>query len=317
MTLSIVIPLYNAEKTIQRAILSAQRLGHVEIICVDDGSQDDSVKRIESMCTPQLSLVLVRHQQNRGVSAARNTGITHSTRTWITFLDADDEIHADADPMSILNKVNNSNPDLIICLHRTDGADQNPSDYELPVGILTRESLVALAASYLANPRGNSIVSHCWGKIYRADFLSSNSLAFREDLSVYEDTEFVARCLKLAQCGYFSRDILYRYTLSRGLSHSFSVAPLGFRFALEQFTEFAGSVSDMARANAIFLAKTLSLSAQFSLRGRIDLCLRLAVEVDYLKIDASAIHDPLLRMIIEKQWYRYERACAFLLALKR
>jgi glycosyltransferase involved in cell wall biosynthesis len=317
MTLSIVIPVYNSEKTIQRAILSAQRLGDIEIICVDDGSHDNSIKRIESMFTPQLSLVLVRHQQNRGVGAARNTGITHSTRTWITFLDADDEIHADADPLSVLKAVNNSNPDLVICLHHTEGTYLPPFDYELPIGILTRESLVGLAGAYLDNPRGNSIVSHCWGKIYRADFLSSNSLTFREDLSVYEDTEFVARCLKVAQCGYFSRDTLYRYTLSRGLSRSFALAPLGFRFALEQFAEFAGSVSDMARANAIFLAKTLSLSAQFSLRGRIDLCLRLAVEVDYLKIDASAIHDPLLRMIIEKQWYRYERACAFLLALKR
>jgi len=317
MTLSIVIPVYNAEKTIQRAILSAQRLGDVEIICVDDGSQDDSVKRIDSMCTPQSSLVLVRHQQNRGVGAARNTGITHSSRTWITFLDADDEIHADADPLAVLNAVNNSNPDLVICLHQTDGTYLPPFDYEMPTGILTRESFVSLAGAYLNNPQGNSIVSHCWGKIYRADFLSSNSLTFREDLSVYEDTEFVARSLKLAQCGYFSRDTLYRYKLSRGLSRSFVLAPLSFRFALEQFAEFAGSVSDMARANAIFLAKTLSLSARFSLKGRIDLCRRLAVGVDHLKMDASAIHDPLLRIIIEKQWYRYERACALLLALKR
>jgi glycosyltransferase involved in cell wall biosynthesis len=317
MTLSIVIPVYNAEKTIRRAILSAQRLGDVEIICIDDGSTDDSVKTIESMYTSQLSLVLVRHQQNRGVGAARNTGISYSTRTWITFLDADDEIHADADPYLLLNEVNKLNPDLVICLHRTDGADLSAFEYELPIGKLHRDSLVVLAAAYLANPRGNSIISHCWGKIYRTDFLNSNNLTFREDLSIYEDTEFVARCLKAAYWGYFSRDILYRYTLSRGLSQSFTVAPLAFRFALEQFAEFAGSVTDLARANGIFLAKTLSLSAKLSFKRRIGLCRRVAAEVDYLIIDASAIHDPLLRTIVKKQWYRYERACALLIALKR
>ena len=315
--LSIVIPFYNAELTIERAIISAYKLGDVEIICVDDGSMDDSVKRIENLHLPQLRLVLVRHQQNRGVGAARNTGIAHSTSTWITFLDADDEIDADADPRSILNLVSGSNLDLIICLHRTEGTDLLPVDYETPTGLLTRESLVNLAGAYLNNPRGNSIVSHCWGKIYRVEFLSLNSLIFREDLSIYEDTEFVARCLNAARKGYFSRDILYRYSVSRGLSKSFAVNPLSFRFALEQFASMVGGVSEVAGANAIFLARTLSLSSQLSISSRMDLCRLLASEVDSLQIDSTAVNDILLRLIIERQWFRFERACSILLTFRR
>jgi len=315
--LTVIIPMFNSARSIGKAIETAQRFNDVEIICVDDASQDDSVRAVERLFSSHPSLRLVRHTQNRGVGAARNTGISSSTSTWITFLDSDDEIDTTSDPLSVLAAAGVQNTDIVFFLHKVEHDDSIPFDYSLPEGILKRESIVRLAEAYLENPRGNSVVSHCWGKVYRSSFLRENSLAFREDLSIYEDTEFVARCMNAASSGYFSKSTLYWYNQGFGLSRNFFVEPLGFRHAIEQFAKFAGSAAAVSRANAIFLAKTLKLSLKLPLNARIDLYRRLAADAHCLETDASAVRDPILRFIIKKTWCRYARACSLLLELRR
>lgn len=87
---SIVIPLYNKEKHIRRAIDSvlAQTIHEYELIIVNDGSTDNSVNIVEDCNDPRIRLI---NQENAGVSAARNRGIKEATAQYIAFLDADDE----------------------------------------------------------------------------------------------------------------------------------------------------------------------------------------------------------------------------------
>jgi len=89
MTISVVIPAYNAAEYIGRAIDSvlAQTRRPDEIIVVDDGSTDDTASIVETYGS-QVRLI---RQENTGVSAARNTGIDAATGEWIAFLDGDDE----------------------------------------------------------------------------------------------------------------------------------------------------------------------------------------------------------------------------------
>lgn len=86
---SIVIPLYNKQAFIQRAIDSvlAQTVSEYELIVVDDGSSDDSLMLVQSYDDARI---LVIQQENSGVAAARNRGISAATRAWVAFLDADD-----------------------------------------------------------------------------------------------------------------------------------------------------------------------------------------------------------------------------------
>ncbi|MEG1685633.1 MAG: glycosyltransferase [Bacteroides sp.] len=88
--ISIVIPLYNKEKYIARAIHSifSQTFCEFEIVVVNDGSTDRSSSIVEEMNHPLIRLI---NQENRGVSAARNRGIEESNFEYIAFLDADDE----------------------------------------------------------------------------------------------------------------------------------------------------------------------------------------------------------------------------------
>lgn len=90
MYFSIVIPLYNKQNHIQRAIRSVltQNYPHFELIIVDDGSTDDSFKIAASITDSRIKIM---RQNNQGVSIARNNGVIAAKYDWIAFLDADDE----------------------------------------------------------------------------------------------------------------------------------------------------------------------------------------------------------------------------------
>jgi len=90
MVLSVIIPTYNRAAVLERAVASVlgQKTDHpVELLVVDDGSSDETPKRLASF---RHRLTLLTHHRNRGVSAARNTGIRYARGSYIAFLDSDD-----------------------------------------------------------------------------------------------------------------------------------------------------------------------------------------------------------------------------------
>ena len=88
--ISVLIPLYNKQGEVRRAIASvlAQSVSDYELIVVDDGSTDDGPRMVASISDPKLRMV---HQANAGVSAARNRGVSEARAEVVAFLDADDE----------------------------------------------------------------------------------------------------------------------------------------------------------------------------------------------------------------------------------
>lgn len=93
---SVVVPLFNAAKTITRTLESIFSAGYenLEVVVVDDGSQDASVEVVESYQSlhtdQQLALIHHPRRQNRGASASRNLGVEYATGKYVAFLDADD-----------------------------------------------------------------------------------------------------------------------------------------------------------------------------------------------------------------------------------
>lgn len=92
MKISAVIPAYNAEEYIERSVASLIRQSQAihEIIIIDDGSSDDTLKIVTDLQRTHEHIVILQ-QANQGVSAARNTGLKRAQGDWVLFLDADDE----------------------------------------------------------------------------------------------------------------------------------------------------------------------------------------------------------------------------------
>jgi len=87
---SVIIPVFNRQEKAERALASAlsQHIGDIEIVIVDDGSTEPFV--LPSRLTADDRVRIVRHSENRGAAAARNTGIAEAKGIWLAFLDSDD-----------------------------------------------------------------------------------------------------------------------------------------------------------------------------------------------------------------------------------
>lgn len=87
---SVIIPTFNRERDIQAAVFSSLKQTHhnIEVIVVDDASNDETAKKVENITDPRVRLV--HHLENKGVSSARNTGIDKASGAYIAFLDSDD-----------------------------------------------------------------------------------------------------------------------------------------------------------------------------------------------------------------------------------
>lgn len=114
-SISVVIPCYNASQTIRECLLSVIRQTSPvsEIIVVDDGSTDDSVKIIQSLQNSSDPPIKLFCQKNSGPSKARNTGIDKASGVWIAFLDSDDMWHRDK--ILIQKRIIKNYPTLSLC----------------------------------------------------------------------------------------------------------------------------------------------------------------------------------------------------------
>lgn len=124
--ISVIIPMYNAGHTITAALnsIARQTEGKFEIIIVNDGSTDNSVKQVYSFkkSHPGLQIIIV-DKEHEGVSATRNIGLRIATGNYIAFLDADDEWHPEKTikQLAILNKTHDAA--FVGCLYKPGAAN--------------------------------------------------------------------------------------------------------------------------------------------------------------------------------------------------
>ncbi len=114
-SVSVIIPVYNAENFLERAVKSVLNQKNViEILLIEDGSQDDSYKTCINLERGNPLVKVLRHVMgvNKGGAASRNLGIFHSRGDWIQFLDADDELLEDKIGGQ-LNLISDSTPFIV------------------------------------------------------------------------------------------------------------------------------------------------------------------------------------------------------------
>lgn len=114
--ISVIIPVYNAEKYISQCYLALQKqtYDNLELIFVDDASKDKSITILEGFAQADSRVRIIRHSENRGVSAARNTGLAVCRGDYIGFCDADDEC-APSMFSSMMGAISRNDADVACC----------------------------------------------------------------------------------------------------------------------------------------------------------------------------------------------------------
>lgn len=132
--ITVIIPVYNRADLIEKAIQSVKDQTHTDFNCilVNDYSTDNSIQTIEKLIAGDDRFSILNHTVNKGVGAARNTGIQATATTYISFLDSDDFYHKDfLFESHELLKNNASKPDLILtgCIYYYDDAFTNIKEF--------------------------------------------------------------------------------------------------------------------------------------------------------------------------------------------
>jgi glycosyltransferase involved in cell wall biosynthesis len=201
--ISIIIPIYNVEKYIRRCIDSVlrQTYKNLEIILIDDGSPDRCGKICDNYQLKD-SRIHVIHQQNKGVSVARNAGLKRATGDYIFFLDPDDYIEDNAIE-SVYKLAINNNADIVMIGHyRVEYNGFIHCDSEKwPSLTETKDIQKAILRNIIPN--------FVWGKLYKAFIWQG--LSFPADL-VFEDLYVIPHAFYRANKIVLSNKPLYYYS---------------------------------------------------------------------------------------------------------
>lgn len=189
--ITIVIPMYNVENSIERLIISISKAfknqeSLVEVLAIDDGSTDKTVKIFEELQKKNQALALKLIQNSHGgVSKARNTGIKYSKGRYITFVDSDDEL-ALVDIVDLKEKLAQNAEVIIFDTDRNETIDLNKDGNRAKV-----LAEIAMLGKYV-------ISAGIQNKIYLRSFLIENNIFFSDELRVGEDTLFIFNAISVA-----------------------------------------------------------------------------------------------------------------------
>ena len=217
--ISIIVPAYNAERYLDDCIRSviAQTYGSWELIIVNDGSQDATVKIADKWAAADERIRAI-HQENGGVSKARNTGICAAVGAFIMFLDSDDLIHP-----KCLEILSASIVDADVCIFPycktvSDGLWEAPPLSSHSEKFELKQAYIELKKIGLLNP------PFC--RLYRLDVISSYNIRFRENMRLAEDLFFNLDYLDHCTNVRIGTTPLYYYriefsTLSRSINKNY------------------------------------------------------------------------------------------------
>lgn len=231
--LSIIVPVYNCESTIERCIDSIlkSKYSNLEILIINDASQDNSKNIIESKYFNNNIVKVINMDKNMGVSFCRNLGIENASGEYITFVDADDYI-ADNMYKDMMNIINDNNVDCCVCDYLEvflNGPTQK-SKYKYHNDVLNRQDVIK---RYLVDRISPAI----WDKIFKADILKKY-VRFNEELKVGEDILFCLDFFYRVESVYLLNEINYFY-IQQEESVMHVVSP-----KLLQFKEVANSIEE-------------------------------------------------------------------------
>ncbi|MBR6023768.1 MAG: glycosyltransferase family 2 protein [Methanobrevibacter sp.] len=199
--ISLILPVFNEEKYIKATLDSIinQSFTDFEVIVVDDGSTDGTLKIVEEIFKNSAIPHKIIHQENMGVSSARNRGISLSCGEYIVFMDGDDYILTNH-----LSQLYNPDYDFSLIQLVKKGGDDLSNLHYYGCEEITARDFIRMELE-MKMPFNFVQLS------YRSDIIKNNDLKFREDVSYGEDTDFAMRALSYGDSIKVSDEITYYY----------------------------------------------------------------------------------------------------------
>ena len=197
--ISVIIPVYNVEKYLRKCLDSVvnQTLKEIEIICLDDGSTDNSLEILKEYQAKDSRIIIIQ-QENKGAGAARNNGLNIASGDYIYFLDGDDYI--DIDTLKLMyDKIITDNAD--ICLTKEKKFDMCSSEFiKCDFSLVERLLPKTVPFSKIDVPKTilQITVPNVFIKLFRLEFLKENDLKFQE-IKTCNDVYFSFGALLLAK----------------------------------------------------------------------------------------------------------------------
>lgn len=236
MDISIIMPVYNVEKYIEKSIKSVIEQNNsqlkYEIIIVNDGTQDASIKIAEGLLSKSGINYDIIYQENSGVSVARNSGLQHAKGDYVLFLDSDDILSSDF--MCRLSYEKNKKNDIIFWAfsevnefgeilkeysesYYTENKNYNDGIKVLKDILIEKKHLIWTGSA-----------------IYSRIFLNENNLSFNKNHINGEDQEYILSALIFAKkVSYISNTLSYYLIRENSISTSFKMRKFDSVIALE------------------------------------------------------------------------------------
>lgn len=207
--ISVIMPAYNCEDTITRAINSVlnQSFENFELIVVDDGSTDNTYKICESIVDERLVLI---HQKNQGPSIARNHGIEVANGKYLMFIDSDDEYYSNALELLYYNMAKENSEIVVGNFKLNDKVNNIKNEF---IGGDKSENI-----DFLFN---NNLFNTNWNKIYSLEIINKNNIRFDKNYKIGEDARFNLKYFEYVNNIIFVNKVIYQYYFTtKGLTLS-------------------------------------------------------------------------------------------------
>lgn len=209
---SIIVPVYNGEKYIERCLRSliSQTYDNIEIIVLNDGSTDHTGLILEKYAKLD-DRILVINKGNSGVSDTRNQGLRLARGEFVQFVDSDDWLTSDATEKMVAGMMHQS--EMVIC-------DYNRVvDHNIVVkGHIPQEGRIERSqfALYMMKAPANYYYGVLWNKMFRMDIIKEHRLDFPIEIDWCEDLRFNLEYLQYVKHVFVLQQPLYYYVLTKG-----------------------------------------------------------------------------------------------------
>lgn len=205
--ISIVVPVYNVENYILECIESIinQSLKEIEIIVINDGSTDNSIKKLEQIKDSRIKLI---NKRNGGLSSARNEGLKVCSGKYLIFIDSDDFLLDKYCLENMYACISSNDLDILSSNAKLFYEEKNKY-VETNKGLTFNENKVMSIDDFIRKSQVCDIAPVCF-YMYRTKFLKGNNLSFKEGI-YHEDELFTYKALLKTENIYVSNEYFYAY----------------------------------------------------------------------------------------------------------